>query len=128
MKKATKTVPAKDVDKYLASVPKEARNVLEKLRKIIKASAPNAVEKISYRMPTFNYHGPLVGFAAFKNHCGFYIMSYKVMDMFKEELRPYDTATATIRFTTDKPLPVSLVKKLVKARIKENEVKSKKVK
>ena len=128
MKKATKTVPAKDVDKYLASVPKEARNVLEKLRKIIKASAPNAVEKISYRMPTFNYHGPLVGFAAFKNHCGFYIMSYKVMDMFKEELRPYDTATVTIRFTTDKPLPVSLVKKLVKARIKENEVKSKKVK
>ena len=126
MKKATKIVPAKDVDEYLASVPKDARNVLEKLRSTIKASAPNAVEKISYRMPTFNYHGPLVGFAAFKNHCGFYIMSYKVMDLFKEEIRPYDTATATIRFTTDKPLPVSLVKKLVKARIKENEVKMKK--
>ena len=105
-------------------IPEDARAVLEKLRKTIKATAPNAVEKISYRIPTFNYLGPLVDFAAFKNHCSFYIMSYKVMGMFKEELKPYDTATVTIRFSADKP--VLLVKNIVKARIKEAKVRKNK--
>jgi len=126
MKQDQHNKPAKTVDDYLAMIPEDERAVLEKLRKTVKATAPKAVEKISYGMPTFNYLGPLVGFATFKNHCSFYIMSYKVMDMFKEELKPYDKATATIRFSTDKPLPVLLVKNIVKARIKENEAKVRK--
>jgi len=112
---------ARNVDEYLASVPEEARAALERLRKIIKATAPRAVEKISYQMPAFGYHGMLVGFAAFKNHCSFFVMGTSVMKAHKDELKHYDTATATIRFPVDKPLPVSLVRKLVKARMKENE-------
>jgi uncharacterized protein YdhG (YjbR/CyaY superfamily) len=126
MKQDQHNKPAKNVDEYLGAIPEEARAVLEKVRKTVQAAAPKAVEKISYRIPTFNYLGPLVGFAAFKNHCSFFIMSYKVMDMFKEELKPYDTATATIHFSADKPLPVLLVKNIVKARIKENEGKVRK--
>ncbi|MBU1940813.1 MAG: DUF1801 domain-containing protein, partial [Candidatus Thermoplasmatota archaeon] len=120
MDNAIKTIPGKDVDGYLSSVPEKTRNVLEKLHKTIKAAAPKAIEKISYQIPTFTYHGMLVGFAAFKSHCSFFVMSPSVMDMYKDELRPYDTVTATIRFPINKPLPVSLVKKLLKARIKEN--------
>lgn len=110
-----------NVDEYLAAVPEDARATLEKLRKTIKTAAPKATEAISYQIPTYKYHGPLVAFAAFKNHCGFYVMSPAVMDAFKDELTPYDTAKATIRFPVDKPLPATLVRKLIKARIKENE-------
>jgi uncharacterized protein YdhG (YjbR/CyaY superfamily) len=123
MEKEKKAVPAKDIDEYLSLVPIDVRDTLEKLRSTIKTIAPKAVEKISYQIPTFNYLGPLVGFAAFKNHCSFYVMSHEVMNMFKEELKSYDTATATIRFSADKPLPELLVKKIVKARIEENEDK-----
>ena len=121
MKKDEKTIVANDIDEYLSAVPEEARKALEKLRAVIKKAAPKAEEKISYRMPTFHYLGPLVGFAAHKNHLGFYVMSYKVMELLKEELEPYKKATATIHFSADNPLPDALVKKIVKARIAENE-------
>jgi uncharacterized protein YdhG (YjbR/CyaY superfamily) len=111
---------SQDVDAYLAAVPEEARTTLEKLRQTIKAAAPKATETISYQIPTFKYHGPLVAFAAFKGHCGFYVMSPSVMDAHKDELESYDTAKATIRFPPDQPLPPTLVK-LVRARIAENE-------
>jgi uncharacterized protein YdhG (YjbR/CyaY superfamily) len=114
-------IPAQDINEYLAALPEETKNTLEKLRTLIKNTAPQAVEKISYQVPTFYYLGPLVGFAAFKNHCSFFVMSHKVMDMFKEELKPYDKSTATIRFPADQPLPESLVANIVKARITENE-------
>jgi uncharacterized protein YdhG (YjbR/CyaY superfamily) len=114
-------IAAKDIDEYLAALPEETKNTLEKFRTLIKNTAPQAVEKISYRVPTFYYLGPFVGFAAFKKHCSFFVMSYKVMDMFKEELKPYDKSTATIRFPADKPLPESLVTNIIKARIAENE-------
>jgi uncharacterized protein YdhG (YjbR/CyaY superfamily) len=114
-------IPAKDINEYLAVLPEETRNTLEKLRTLIKNIAPQAVEKISYQVPTFYYLGPLVGFAAFKNHCSFFVMSHKVMDLFKEELKPYDKSTATIRFPADKPLPESLVENIIQARITENE-------
>ncbi len=71
MKKTTKTVPARDVDDYLASVPKEARAMLGKLRKTIKAAAPKAKEVISYQIPTYKYHGPLVHFVAHKKYNSF---------------------------------------------------------
>lgn len=125
MEKGKKAVLAKDIDEYLTTIPIDARKTLEKLRSTIRAVAPKAVEKISYHIPIFNYLGPLVGFAAFKNHCSFFIMSYKVMDMFKKELKPYEKATATIHFSADNPLPALLVKRLVKARIEENEAKKK---
>jgi len=115
-----KTAPAKNVDEYLAGVPTEARATLEKLRKTIKAAAPMASEVISYQMPMYKHHGMLIGFAAFKDHCSIFPGS-AVMDTYKEELKGYDTSKGTIRFPVNKPLPAALVKKLVKARIEQNE-------
>ncbi len=116
-------IPAKDVNEYLSMLPPAERRLLKKLRATIKSAAPKAVEKISYRMPLCFYLGYLVGFAAFKDHCSFFVMSYKVMRIFKKELKPYLRATATLHFTPEKPLPVVLVRKIVKARIEENEAK-----
>ena len=110
-----------NVDEYLAAVPEPARSTLTKVRAAIRSAAPGAEETISYRMPTFKYKGPLVGFAAFPNHCGFYVMSSTLLNGFKADLAGYETATGTIRFPVDKPLPAALIKKLVKARIAENE-------
>lgn len=118
--KASKRTQAKTVDEYLAAISEDARATLEKLRKMIKAAAPNATEVIRYQMPAFKYHGMLVFFAAFKNHCSFFPGS-SVIDAHKDDLKSYDTSKGTIRFPTDKPLPAALVRKLVKARIAENE-------
>jgi uncharacterized protein YdhG (YjbR/CyaY superfamily) len=113
------------IDDYLSTVPGEARVTLEKLRKTIRAAAPKATETISYQIPTFKLDGrPLVGFAAFKNHCSFYAMSPEVMDAHKNDLESYKTSKGTIRFPIDKPLPAELVRKLVKARIKENKARA----
>ena len=120
--KTTSTKP-NNIDEYLAKVPAEARATLEKLRKTIKAVAPKAVEVISYQMPMFKYHGMLAGFAAFKNHCSFFPGS-AAMEAHKDELKGFDTSKGTIRFPAGKPLPAALVKKLVKARMKQNEVKA----
>jgi uncharacterized protein YdhG (YjbR/CyaY superfamily) len=110
------------VDEYLSQVPEEARAALEKLRKTIKAAAPNTTETISYQMPTFKYQGrALVGFAAFKNHCSLFPYSGKAIDLHKEELKSYETSKGTIRFPIDKLLPAALVKKIVKTRIEEIE-------
>ena len=111
------------VDAYLEGVGEEARVALEKLRKVIKAAAPKATEAISYQIPAFKHHGMLLGFAAFKNHLSFFVMSPFVMDAHKDELKACDSARATIHFQADKPLPAALVKKLVKARIEENEAR-----
>jgi uncharacterized protein YdhG (YjbR/CyaY superfamily) len=121
---ATKSA-ARNVDEYLAGVPKEARATLEKLRKTIKAAAPMASEVISYQMPMYKHHGMLVGFAAFKDHCSLF-PGAAVINAHREELKSYDTSKGTIRFPTGKPLPATLVKKLVKARIKENEARASK--
>jgi len=112
---------ARDIDDYLASVPEEARATLEKLRQTIKAAAPQATERISYQVPTFHYRRGLVAFAAFKDHCSFFVMSPPVMEAHRDELKPYDTVKGTIHFPPGKPLPEALVTKLVKARIAENE-------
>lgn len=119
-KTGAKSGPAKDVDEYLAGVPKEARVTLEKLRKTIQSAAPMAAEVISYQMPMYKHHGMVIGFAAFKDHCSIFPGS-GVMDAHKQELKRYDTSKGTIRFPASKPLPAALVRKLVKARIKENE-------
>jgi uncharacterized protein YdhG (YjbR/CyaY superfamily) len=117
-----KRAPARDVDEYLAGVPKEARATLEKLRKTIKAAAPMASEVISYQMPMYKHHGMLVGFAAFKDHCSLF-PGAAVIEAHRDELERYDTSKGTIRFPANKPPPAALVKKLVKARIEENEAR-----
>lgn len=122
MKKSTSGV-AKDVDEYLDQVPEPGRSTLQKLRKTIKAAAPKATEGISYRIPVYKHLGMLVGFAAFKNHCSFFVMSYAVMKSHRKELQKYDTEKGTIRFPLNKPLPAQLVRNMVRARIAENTAK-----
>ncbi len=123
---ASRTTKPESVDEYLAVLPEDRRAFLEKLRAVIKAAAPGVTETISYRMPTYKYHGkPLVGFAAFKNHVGFYVWSSSFLNAYREEIKDYETSAGTIRFPVDKPLPVTLVRKLVKARVAEIEEKSK---
>jgi uncharacterized protein YdhG (YjbR/CyaY superfamily) len=120
-----KSAPPKDVDEYLAGVPKEVRATLEKLRKSIKAAAPMASEGISYQMPMYKQNGMLVGFAAFKDHCSLF-PGPAVIKAHQKELKGYVTSKGTIRFPSDKPLPAALVKKLVKTRIQENEARASK--
>lgn len=119
-------LPAKSIDHYLADKPEEIRILLEKLRHTILLTAPGAVEVISYGMPAFKLDGRLlVGFAAFKNHCSFFPWNGHTVDDFKEELKNYHTSKGTIQFTVEKPLPLTLIKKIVKARVQENRANSK---
>jgi uncharacterized protein YdhG (YjbR/CyaY superfamily) len=109
------------IDEYLAAVSDDKRVALEKLRQTIKAAAPKAEECISYQLPAFRLDGRmLVGFGATAKHCAFYLMSSSTVEAHKDELEDYDTSKGTIRFQADNPLPATLVRKLVKARIAEN--------
>lgn len=119
MKEASVT-PVKSVDDYLAKLPEEARATLEKIRKAIKTAAPKATEGISYQMPMYKHHGMLLGFAAFKNHCSIF-PGPKAIATYKDELKAYETSKGTIRFPIGKPLPATLVKKIVKTCVAENE-------
>jgi uncharacterized protein YdhG (YjbR/CyaY superfamily) len=119
-----KTSAATNIDEYLGALPdKKVSVMLEKLRQTIKSAAPEAEEVISYQMPAFRYNGMLVYFAAFKNHCSFFPASSSMIAKMKDELKPYKTAKGTIQFTLERPLPTTLVKKIVKARVQENTVK-----
>jgi uncharacterized protein YdhG (YjbR/CyaY superfamily) len=108
------------VDDYLAALPEDQRAVLQKLRTTIRTTAPDATETISYQMPTFKLRGRvLVYYAAFKDHCSLFPASEAVMEALGKELKPYFSGKGTLRFTPDKPIPVALVNKIVKARIEE---------
>lgn len=111
-------IKATTVDAYLAAVQPEQRAALEKLRTTIRAAAPQAEECISYGIPGYRLNGYLVGFGAGKNHCSFYPGA--VVQELKAELKNYDLSKGTIRFQPDKPLPATLVKKLVKLRVVRN--------
>jgi uncharacterized protein YdhG (YjbR/CyaY superfamily) len=114
---------AKSVDDYLAGVPEPARSTLQRVRAAIRSAVPaEATEAISYGMPAFKYKGTLVWFAAFANHCSLFPTA-SVIKAFKNELKGYETTKGTIHFPVDKPLPAALVKKIVKARLAEKEVK-----
>lgn len=109
------------IDEYLSTVSDEKRSALQKLRQTIRAAAPKAEECISYGLPAFRLHGRvLVGFGAAANHCAFYPMSSATVEAHRNELANYETSKGTIRFLPEQPLPVSLVRKLVKARVAEN--------
>ena len=125
MKKAARgNVAPKNVDEYLAAVPEPARTTLNKIRATIRSAVPKeATEAISYGMPAFKYKGTLMWFAAFSNHCSLFPGSGSLIAAFQDDLKGYRTSKGTIQFPMDKPLPAALVKKLVKARIAQNEQK-----
>ena len=108
------SVVPKNVDQYLAGVPEPARSTLNKVRAAIRSVVPTeATEAISYGIPTFKYKGNLVAFAAFSKHCSLFPMSYAVIDAFKKDLKDFIISKGTIRFPPDKPLPTTVLKKMV---------------
>jgi uncharacterized protein YdhG (YjbR/CyaY superfamily) len=108
------------IDEYIRSFPPDVQVILEKMRKTIREAAPEASEAISYRIPAFRMNGkPLVYFAAFKHHIGFYPLPSGT-EAFKHELSQYGQGKGSVRFPLDKPIPFELVKKIVRFRIMEN--------
>lgn len=107
----------KNFAEYLAAAPKPARNALRKMRAAVRSAAPRqATETISYRIPAFKYKGILVWFAAFSSHCSLFPTAAVIAE-FKDDLKRYSTSKGTIHFPLDQPLPVALIKKIVKARV-----------
>lgn len=111
------------VDAYMALQPKDLQEKLEQLRKTIRKAAPKSEEGIGYGMPSYKLQGPLVYFAYFKNHIGFFPMP-DAISAFKEKLSGYELAKGTVRFPHDAPLPVKLIADMVKFRVKQNEEKA----
>jgi uncharacterized protein YdhG (YjbR/CyaY superfamily) len=110
---------ATSIDEYIAGCPAEVQARLSKLRATIRRAAPDAVEKISYRIPTYALNGNLVHFATFKNHIGFYPGPTGIA-RFSEELAPYASAKGSVQFPLDEPLPLALVARIVKFRVEES--------
>ena len=108
-----------NIDGYIQSFPKDVQAMLESLRKTIRKAAPKAVEVISYQMPAFKQNSVLVYFAAFKNHIGFYPTSSGIA-AFKEEISKYKNSKGAVQFPLDKKLPLGLITKIVKYRVKED--------
>ena len=122
----TAAAAPKAVDEYLARVPEPARTTLNKIRAIIRSVVPpETTEALSYGMPAFKYKGPLFGYAAFSNHCSLFPMGASVITAFQQELKGFETSKGTIRFPVERPPSAALIKKLVKARIAQNEQKKK---
>lgn len=111
-----------DIDKFIAGFPKNTQKILEQLRKAIRKAAPAAEEKINYGIPTFTLNGNLVHFSAYKNHIGFYPAPSGIK-AFEDELSVYEGAKGSVKFPIDKALPLGLISKIVKFRVKENSEK-----
>jgi uncharacterized protein YdhG (YjbR/CyaY superfamily) len=107
------------VEEYLAAQPEEIRGQLEKLRVIIKKAAPRATERISYNMPAYDLNGILVYFAGYKGHIGFYPTASGIK-AFQEEIAKFESSKGAVRFPLDRPLPKTLITRIVKFRLKEN--------
>jgi len=112
-------VTPQSIDDYISKFTPDIQEILQMIRKVIKGSAPDAEEKISWGMPTFTLHGNLIHFAAHKNHIGLY-PSPSGIDSFKVELSEYIGGKGSIRFPIDKPIPYELIGKIVKFRVTEN--------
>jgi uncharacterized protein YdhG (YjbR/CyaY superfamily) len=113
----------KNIEEYLAGIPEPARTTFNKLRAAIQSAVPSeATEIISYRIPAFRHKRVLVWFAAFSNHCSLFPTA-AVIETFRSELKGFSTSKGTIHFPTNKPLPTALIKRLVKARVAQNENK-----
>ena len=115
---------AKNIDEYIATFPKDIQKMLKEIRAVIKKAAPKAEEAIKYAMPTFVLNGNLVHFAAFKNHIGFYPAPMGI-EAFKKELSKYEGGKGSVQFPLDKPLPLTLIGKIVKYRVLVNSEKAK---
>lgn len=107
------------VDEYIESFAPETSEILSKIRAVIKDTAPNADEKISYQMPSYKLNGNLVHFAAFKKHIGFFL-STSAIEQFADRLTNYKTSKGTIQFPLNKPIPYELISDIVKFRVSEN--------
>jgi uncharacterized protein YdhG (YjbR/CyaY superfamily) len=117
--RAHQTTP-RNIDEYITGFPDDVQRILEKIRMTIKKAAPDAEEAISYKIPTFTLKGNyLVYFAAYKKHIGLY-PAPRGSEKFKKELSLYEGGRGTVRFPLDKPIPVGLVSRIVKFRVKEN--------
>lgn len=114
-----------NIDEYIEACPEEIHGLLQEIRRTIQGAAPEANEKIAYGIPTFTFHGNLVHFGGFKDHIGFFPTASGV-EAFKEELGDYAVSKGTVRFPLDKPLPLDLVRKIVKFRTKQNLDRNKK--
>lgn len=112
------------IDAYIEASPSEVQGILQEIRRIIKEAAPDAVEKISYQMPTFDLNGNLVHFAAFKQHIGFYPAPQGI-EIFKEELAKYKGGKGSVQFPLDQPMPYDLISRITKYRAEENRAKRK---
>ena len=111
------------VNEYIATADRQAKKALKDIRKTIKSAAPDAEEVISYQIPGYKYHGMLVFFAAWKNHISLYPAPWGAESL-KKEMSVYEGSKGTIKFPLDKPIPLTLIKKMVKYRVKENEMKA----
>lgn len=111
------------ISEYIAAAPPEVQETLEAIRSVIREAAPEAAEKISYQMPTFELNGNLVHFAAFKKHIGFYPVPSGI-EAFAEELSPYKSAKGSVQFPLDKPMPYDLIRRIVEFRVEENKRKA----
>lgn len=114
-----KATAVNDIDSYIAQHPENIQKLLRQVRATISKAAPDAEEAIRYAIPTFILNGNLVHFAGFKNHIGFYPAPTGI-EAFKKEIAPYEAGKGTLQFPLDKPLPISLISKIVKFRVKEN--------
>ena len=112
-----------NIDEYIAGFPAEIREILESIRTTVRKAAPSAAETIKYRMPTFTLNGNLVHFAVFKKHIGFY-PAPRDSEEFKDELAAYGGAKSSVSFPFDKPLPLDLIKRIVRFRVKSLAAKS----
>jgi len=121
--KADQTGP-KTIDEYIAGFPNEVQQILEKIRRTIRAAAPDAQEIIKYKMPTFTLKGNLVHFAAYKKHIALY-PAPKGTERFNKRLVAYRTAKSTVKFPLDKPIPYDLIGQIVRLRVKDNLTKAK---
>jgi uncharacterized protein YdhG (YjbR/CyaY superfamily) len=117
-----KAAPPKNIDEYIGGFPRHVQAVLRELRNVIKAAAPEAEEAIKYRIPTFVLSGNLVHFAAFQRHIGFYPTPSGI-EAFRHELSAYESAKGSVQFPLDRPVPFSLITKIVKFRVKETRTK-----
>lgn len=116
--KSPKAKPT-SVAQYIAGFPADVQAVLQRIRLAIREAAPHAEEVISYQIPTFKLKGNVIHFAAWKNHIGFYPGSSGI-GAFKKELSKYQNAKGSVQFTLDQPMPLSLIKKIVAYRVREN--------
>lgn len=109
----------RSIDEYIATFPEDIQKILQEIRATVQAAAPDAKEKISYQMPTFDLKGNLVHFAAFKNHIGFY-PTPSGTEAFREEIARYQGAKDSIRFPLNEPMPLDLIRRIVEFRVAEN--------